>query len=323
MISAANADDKKIYSDWVVNSDEIAADVARKELKDPAKSLQILNGFEERIAGAKDPKSAHLYAMQIRIGAFMDSGDLDQATKALFTLLAVDEGAGQGLMFQISHTIDRDMDAAKAAGNVDEQKKLAMDQAQLSSLILSWASKSKDPKVHAELPNYQRFSADSKRRAAELADNPAMKQKALNDALADYQALNKILPDDPAAQQGIGLVQFDLGNYAEAIKYLSPLVTGKKIGAPTELVGPAEAQHEVENTDFWQANYELVKSMVELAKKEPKDPRSQESLKTANSYVGALYVIHGKKAGGSVYRDDFDKLRAELAQLVKQSNPSR
>jgi hypothetical protein len=82
------------------------------------------------------------------------------------------------------------------------------------------------------------------------------------------------------------------------------------------MTGPADTQHEVENVDFWQANYELIKSMVELAKKDPKDPKSQKSLHDANIYLGTLYITYGKKAGGTTYHDEFETLRAELAKLV-------
>ncbi len=307
--AATSPDDVATARGYVKGADEIAADVSRSVLKEPAKTLEILTGFEDRIAGDKDAAAAHLYALQLRINAQLDLGKVTDATKLLFDLLAVDEAAGQNLMFAVSKKINDDMQSAKSAGNIAEEKKLSLDQAQLSSVMLDWATKSKDPKVQKDLPSYRRFSADSKRKAAELVDDPDVKHKQLVDALADYQALNKMLPDDSGAMEGIAYCQYDLGNYEEAIKFLSPLVTGKKVGEPFITEGTGEAAHETENVDFWQANYELINSMVQLSKKDPKDPKSAKYLQDAKSYVGVLFITYGQKTGGNAFHKEFEALR--------------
>jgi predicted negative regulator of RcsB-dependent stress response len=317
--NATSEADRKIYVERVVIADEYAAELSRSELKDPAKSEQMLEGFEARIASAKDPAAAHIIALRIRISDYMDQGKIDDAIKALVNLLNADQAAGQGLMFEVLSAVSRDMDAAKVANNLPEQRKLAAYKAQISDFVVDWAKKNKDPKVVAKLPGIELAAAEAKKDAGELIQNPAEKQKALTDALHDYQALLNT-PDEQvklAAQLGVGLDQYDLQNYDEAVKFLSPLVTGKKVGDAFIMDGPPGAQHEVENTQFWEANFKLVKSMTELAKKNPNAPKSKEDLKTARSYVGVLYITYGKKAGGTTYRNDFDQLRAELDQLVK------
>jgi hypothetical protein len=317
--SATSEADKKIYVQWAVVADECAASLTRSELKDPAKSLKILDGFEDRVAASADPAKAHTVALQIRIGDYMDSGNINQAVKELLALLNTDQTAGQGLMFSVLDTVSRDMDAAKTAGNKDEVKKLAQDKADLSAFVVDWASKNKDPKVLSQLPIFQRFDADSQKDAAELIDDPSIRREKLTDALHKYQAIVNTPNNEQlqlAAQQGIGLVQFDLQNYDEAIKFLSPLVTQHKVGEAMIMDGPPGAQHEVDNPQFWQANYELIKSMVESAKKNPRDSKSAETLKNANSYLLTQYVIYGNKTGGTQYHDDYEKLKTELAKLV-------
>ena len=308
---------KKKYVEWVVNADQIAADLTRRELKDPAKSLQILDGFENKIAGAKDPQRAHVSALQIRINDFMDAGKIDQATQTLVTLLATDETQGQGLMFDVLKTVGHDMDNAKGAGDVTELKKLAQDQAQLSGFVVDWATKNKDPKVQAQLGQFQLFSADSKREAAELTDDPQTRQKQLDEALKSFQGLLDKDPDNLAAQQGVGLVQYDLQHYQQAVDALSPLITNKKVGDPVEVVTVNGAEQIIENTQYWEANYKMLRSLVELARQNPNDPQAQKYLSDANSYVGTLYILNGKKTGGKTYHDDFEKLKTEIAGLVK------
>jgi hypothetical protein len=319
LLTSAKTDaDRQKYVQWVITSDEIGADAARAQLKDPARSLSLLEGFESRISSAAAPADAdkaHVQALQLRISDYMDLGKVDEATKTLVDLMNVNQAQGQGLMFDVLKTVGHDMDVAKAEHNTAELKKLAVDQAQLSGFVVDWASKNKDPKVQAALPQYQLFDADSKREAAELVDDPAARNAALTGALKTYQALYNFNKDNAAAEQGVGLVQYDMGNFQAAADALSPLVTGKKIGEPTIPAADATGVPQ-ENTAYWETNYKLIKSLLEVCKKTPTDPAARQHLSDASSYLGGLYIINGKKTGGTLYHEDFDKLKTDIAAVL-------
>jgi tetratricopeptide (TPR) repeat protein len=316
LATAKTEEEKKPWAWRVRLADWEAAHLANSVLKDPGMALQILDGYEARVAPASDPTAA-VDAMSIRTSAYLALGKTDDAMKILFDLLKIDEEKGKNLMFSVRDAIVADMAAARLANNIVDQRKYSLDLAELSTAILSWASKSSDAKVKQALPAFQLISADSKRTAAELAADPKIKLEQLNLALADYRGLAQQHPDDAAAQQGIGYTQFDLQHWDEAIKYLAPLVNGKKVGEPYLLTGPAGAEVETENTDFWQANYELVKAMVEQAKKNPKSAESQKAFTQAGQYIGALYVTYpADKVGGKTFHQEYENLKNEVAGLT-------
>ena len=316
--TATAPDLKKTYLEWVTNADEIAADLTRRELKDPAKSLAMMDGFEAKIDGAPDADKAHIQALQLRINDYMDLGRIDDATKTLVDLLSANPAEGQTLMFGVLKTVDHDMDLARAAGNTADLKKLAQDRAELSGFVVSWAGKSKDPKEQARLPQYQLYDADSKREAAELLDDPTARKARLTEALKEYIDLNQKDPNNLAAQLGLGLANYSLGQYQQAIDFLAPLIDVTKALQPTEEITTNGITQRVENAQFWEANYKRLKSLVELYKQHPTDSQYQKDLNDANSYLGSLYIINGKNTGGKSYHDDFEKLKTEIAQLLKK-----
>jgi len=205
------------------------------------------------------------------------------------------------------------MATAKSTGNTTELKKLAQDRAQLSGFVVTWGTKTKDPK----LDTYLLYDADSKREAAELVDDPTARKAGLEAAYSEYKALLQKKPDDPATQLGLGLTAYSLGHYQEAVDNLAPLMDTTKVLHPTkEITGPGGVTQIVEDPQFWEANYKRLKSLVELYKQNPKDDKFQKDLSDAHSYLGSLYIINGKKTGGSSYHEEFDKLKAEIDGLL-------
>jgi hypothetical protein len=305
---------KKKYLEWVVVADQIAADLSRRELHDPAKSLEILTGFEEKIKGAKDEKTADLNAMRLRVSDYIDLGKVDEATRTLQKLLVVNPAAGAALLNDVLKAVRRDKDAAQVAGNMAEVKTLAADQAILSGFML--AAVEKDPKLSARVPEFRLYDANSKREAAELVDDPAARKSGLEAALKQYQLVfNQHVNegDDLAAQQGMGLCQYDLGDYAAAVTSLAPLV--KKL-APTETVMVNGISETRENGDFWEANYKLFRSALELFKAKPHDAEAKDIAESARTKVLNQFIIFGPKTGGAKYHDDYAKLKEEMLKAM-------
>ena len=85
-----------------------AAISARRDLKDPAKSLQWLADFDQKIAGLSNAKSFGQAVTVQQVNDYMDQGKTPEATAALLKLLNDDPDAGEGLMFDLIHQIDHD-----------------------------------------------------------------------------------------------------------------------------------------------------------------------------------------------------------------------
>ncbi len=319
--AATSAEEKAKYVEWVATCDEIAADLTLRELKKPEQALQILTGYEDRIAGSKNADKAHLDALQLRIAAYMAAGKTQDAVSTLIPLMQANPAEGQGLMFDVLKGVEHDEDEAKDPA---AKKVLAAAKATLSSFVVDWASKSKEPKVQAAVPSYQLYDADAKREAAELNDDPVEKKANLQAALQGYQALQQRFKDDTsptsladAALQGVGLTQYDLGNYQAAIDALSVLIANKKVGEPMMPIGPGDAQKMVPNPQFWETNYKDIRSIVEIYKQNPNGPDAAKNLEAARQYVETLFLTNTKNTGGESYHDDFEKLRTEIPALQK------
>ena len=287
-----------------------AAISARRDLKDPAKSLQWLADFDQKIAGLSNAKSFGQAVTVQQVNDYMDQGKTPEATAALLKLLNDDPDAGEGLMFDLIHQIDHDLGVARGNHDVDAERKLADNKAQLSGFLVKYAQTNKNPEVRAQLPAYRLYDADSKRQAAELDANTAVKQGNLNAALAQYQTLKAIgglSPDAVAALDlGIADTQYDLGQYAAAVKSFAPVMT--KVGQPFLTTnGVQEA-----NPQYWETYYKQLRSIAEVAKSAPADAQAQKDLTVAKQKVTSFFILYGDKTGGPGYHDDFVDLAKQL-----------
>ncbi len=318
MYSNAKDDaEKKKYQQWVVVSNQIAADLSHKELNDTDRSLKYLDAVEDKIAGTRDERTARMNVMRLRIIDYIGISKLDDATKTLVKLLDADPAAGEKLLFEVLQTVHREKDAAEAAGNTVELKKLAADQATLTGLVVDFASKK--PEYAPRMVGFRLFDADSKREVAELVDDAEARKQSLNAALKQYEFLHSQNPDeltDLAAQQGIGLTQYALGNYPEAVKALAPLVTGKKVGLPVEDVVENDVHVQRENTQYWEANYKLFNAALEQYKAAPKDDAAIRTAQLARGQVVNLFIIYGANTGGKKFHADFVQLKDEMAKAL-------
>jgi hypothetical protein len=315
LTNATTTDDKAKYADWVVLADGVAADVARSVLKKPDESLEILTGYENRIAGAKDPQSAHINALKLRVSDYLDLKKVDDAVNTVVALLKENPEKGQDLMFDVLKTVEHEKDIAT---ELVAKRDLAAAKATLSDFVVEWATKKND----SQLATYQLYAADAKREAAELAQDPRVKQAGLQEALRDYTLLNSRKPND-AYTLGIGLTQYDLGNYKEAMKALGSLVTGNKVGQPMMTMNVGGVEKQVDNPQYWECNYKDCRSVVEVYKQNRNDPTAQQDLKLTGQWVGALFISNGSHTGGTTYHDDFIALKNEIAELEGGTKPAK
>jgi hypothetical protein len=111
---------------------------------------------------------------------------------------------------------------------------------------------------------------------------------------------------------GIGLAAFELGDYKLAQEDLGRLVVDRKLGS-AKLEKTDEKTNEsvyVDNENYWEAWYKLLKSNVELYKKNKNDEVAKAGYESAQAGLKRLYVQGD--VGGQKWKDEFDALRAEI-----------
>jgi hypothetical protein len=311
--SAASPEEKTKYNSMLVRTALLAADLASREQRNPKRTLDLLNGFEDKVKGSPNEQDLLFEALALRVNSYMELGKTNDATSTLVQLLNTKQGdQGPALVFDLLKKLDTDMDRARAAGDMAEVRQLAQNRATLSGFLVTWAEDNQDPKIKTLAPRYKVFDASTKELAAELTDDPAAKKAGLEAALKQYQDLADAKDPNPQVALGLGFVQFDLGNYKAAKDALGPLITSKKVGTPVVQITENGEPKDVENTQYWEAHYKLLRAIVEDAKQKPNDAQAQSDLEAAKGFLKRLYVQWPQTIGGKKYHDDFERLRAEI-----------
>jgi hypothetical protein len=286
----------------------LAADITRQHDNDPQRVLQLLNGFENSVAGLPDAKSLINGALFLRVQADMQLGRDNDATQTLVQYLnATSAAEGEQTVHDLLLTLSNQLDKARAAGDTAAEAALAANRATLSGFLVKWASDSSDPKIRAYAYTYRRFDADVKRQAAELQTDPAVRQRDLQAALALYKQLqspanvtlyqaglepgaDKEYPD-PLVMLGIGLISYDLGDCHAVKSTLGPLIQNEKLGE--------------DNDEYWEATFKLLDCMHTLAASGDKDTTEADVQKS----LKIVYLIWRDGTGGKKWHDKFEQLR--------------
>ena len=266
-------------------------------------------------------------ALYLRVGSLMSAGRFDDATAALVELQNQTGGReGSDIIFDLLNRLDADFGAAESSGDADRMRTLAQNRAKLSGFLVGRARGNNDPKLRARLYSYSVYDAESKRRAGTLAKDEKQLREALDafrrlltpDMLALYRQESaenpKIDPNYPAPNVllGVGLASFELRDYKAAQENLGRLLVDKKLGS-ADLPKVDEKTNEttyVDNEPYWEANYKLLRSNVELYKQNKDDPKAKEAFENTKAYLKQLY-IRGD-VGGEKWKDEFEALRKEI-----------
>ena len=313
LASATTDGDRQRFKSMLASTALIAADLSLRELKDPTRTVALLDGFEQKVHGSSTEQDQLGEALFLRVNAYMDLGKSTEATNALVQLLQTKKGDdGPALVFDLLKKLDVDMDQARAKNDTAEVAQLAGNRAALSGFLVSWAENNADPKIKALTPRYKAFDASTQQLAAELNPDPAARKAGLEAALKRYKDLLDPAAPDPAVQLGLGLVSYDLGDFKTAEDNLSPLVVNKKLGRETQVITENGAPKVVDNAQYWEAVLRLLQSTAKVAEQNPNDAAAQKNLDDAKTYLKQLYVEWPKTIGGQKYHDDFETLRTQL-----------
>jgi tetratricopeptide (TPR) repeat protein len=305
--------------------------MARREQNDPKRTLQLLENFEQVSQGLPNQQELIGSVLYTRVQAYMQLGNSDAATKTLVALLKSKPGGeGASIVYNLLQKLNDELDAARVAQNRERMQVLARNRAQLSGFLVDWARNNEDPNIRKFTYSYSVFDADTKHLAATLEEDPAARKAGLEKALELYNklespesvelyraTLDPNAPDknypDRAVTLGIGLIAYDLGDYAEAQRRLGRLLTDRKLGNPTTAVPDESGQTKiVENDQYWEATLKLMRSNLALAAANPGDANAQTAKEGTIGYLKELYVRWGKDVGGKRWSSEFEKLRSEL-----------
>ena len=304
----------------VVRTKLLAAELARVDQKDPNRAIALLADFEQAAKGLPNENALRNEALLIRVQSLMAQGKFNGAAESLQTLLK-SQGGGQGaaIVYSLLVKLDADFDKAQQAGDTETMRKIARNRASLSGNLVQWARSNPDPRIQQFTYRYSVYEADTKLRAADVEPDAAEKSKLYDEALKLYTALDSpenlaayraTLPAteqatagyDPAVKRGIAMLQYDLGNFAEAQKNLAILLKDGRLGSPLMDVEKDGQMRTVDNDAYWEAVLKLVRSNLKLG----------ADVEEQKTFLKSLYIRWGDHVGGNKWKEQFDQLKSEL-----------
>src|SRR5262249_33815978 len=118
-MAAARSDaERSSLRSMLAGTSIIAADVARRELKDPQRALKLLENLESTVQGLSNSEQLVNEAMYIRVQSYMASERYTDATQELVKLLSKTEGAhGAQIVYNLLEKLNADFERAQSAGD--------------------------------------------------------------------------------------------------------------------------------------------------------------------------------------------------------------
>ena len=303
------------------------AEVAAGETNDPQKVLKALEQFEAEVAGMPGARDMLNRAIFLRVKSLMGAGKYDDATRALVGLLEKSGGQeGQEIVFDLLSRLNDDFAEAEAAGDQKAMQQLAQNRARLSGFLVNWAKNNKNPDINKRVYSYSVYDAESKLLAGTLAKDQGQVKAAL-EAFGKLQAPEmvalykkevagnaKIDPDypHPNVLLGVGRGAFEVGDFKTVQATIGKLVADRKLGsAKLEKVDEKTGESNyVDNENYWEAWYKLLRANVELYKQNKNDPAAMAAYDSARAGLKRLY-IQGD-VGGAKWKQKFEALRKEI-----------
>jgi hypothetical protein len=316
---AATSDEKDRQS-MTVRTKLLAAELARVDQKDPARAIALLADFESAAKGLPNQASLLNEALLIRVQSLMGLGKFNEAADSLQTLLKTQNGGqGAAIVYSLLVKLDADFDKAQQAGDTESMRKIARNRAALSGNLVAWARDNPDPRIKQFAYRYSVYEADTKARAADVESDPTERAKLFDEALKLYTNLESpeslaayratLSPAqqasasyDPAVKRSVAMLQYDLGNYAEAQKGLAVLLKDGRLGSPLMDTEQDGQFHTTDNDAYWEAVLKLIRSNLKL----------NADVEAQKTFLKNLYIRWGDHVGGKKWTGDFEKLRLEL-----------
>lgn len=246
-------------------------------------AINMLANIEDEVKGLPGEVDLLSQALYMRIEYMMNLGKSEEALQSLSKYIETRGEESLQMLSRMIEELNTEFDLARNNNNTARMAELAGHQSTVSRFLVEQVSKSKNPKVAALLPDYRRFYANSLQKAAVLEKDEVKKRGyfdlALKTLTEDFNKLgNDPLDPDPekALKQtsrltkmelDMALLHFELGNYEKSQPIFLKLLDGKKLGKPMieqEVAGETKL---VYNEVYWEVNYKLLETNLEIAKK--------------------------------------------------------
>lgn len=309
----------------------LGADVALRDQKQPARAVELLNGYEEAAKGLPGEEGMLGEVLLIRVQSFVQLGKVTEATDQLVKLAQSKPDTAGQIVFNLLQKLDEQVTAAETAGRTDEIKEGERNRAMLTPFLVDWASKHSNPDIKKLTYTYSVFDADTQRRAAELSEDPAKRKTLLEAAVKRFKELDSeasvkeyiaSLPKekqakakyDPQVKFGLGRAYFAQGDFKEARLMFALLARDKVLGSgyltkEDKATGLFEVK---DNPSYWEAMYKLIKSNLGLNE-------NQQNMKV---FLANLALDNGEKIGGERWKKEFQELLKELQVEIPKPEES-
>jgi hypothetical protein len=307
------------------------------EKPDWPRVLKTLEGFEARTADLPNREGLDRAGQNIRIRAYVGSGQPEKAGEVLDALIKTGDARAAGLAYGILQQLNVEFDKVKTAGDMGRARNILKLRASLSLALVDSTAKSTKPEMQARVYAFRRYAADAQRQYGESlegAERIAQLQKAKTAFLNlrspaiinEYKAMvlerkknnpeDKTDPDapDPSVQLGLALVSYGLEDWKTAAVELKNLRFTGKLGTRTLIERDPITNEEkvVPNDQYWEANYKYYSAVVKWAAAAPNDDDAAKELDAVKIMLRRDYVAGPDEVGGPKWHEQFEELRKQL-----------
>lgn len=296
----------------------LGADIARTELKDPARAVALLGNVEEMVAGLPDQSQLLGEAMFTRIQANMQLGRSDEAVEGLVQLLNKSGGEqGATIVFNMLSKLEADFSAAETANDRPRMAKLQADRAALTPYLVKWSENNPRAEIAKSAYSYRVYDAETQRLAAEFVEDEGQRTQKRANALKLFESLDtpegrqqykasRTTPDrlgyDPQVLLGMARIRFSNGEWVAARDAFARLLSDRALGTPVSTVTDAGQVRQIDNEVYWEATARLIRSKVSAA----------DDVDSVKTFLREQYVRWADRVGGVKWKAEFDSLRQEL-----------
>jgi tetratricopeptide (TPR) repeat protein len=300
-----------------VRTNLLAADLAKHDRgaernKSLERALGLLANFEKDVEGVANANNLLGEALFIRVNALMSLKRSDEALANLGKFLETRSGDdGIRIVYEMLESLNKEFQQAEQNKNQGRMAELAGHRAKVSGYLVDRVTRSTNPEVKKLEGKYRMFEAGALQQAAVLEKDEKKREGYLEQAMGIFEEARKTSPGDKGIELNIALVNYDLGKYAEAQPVLVRYLTEGWLGKPRVAVSGPEGERMVDNNQYWDAMYRLLRCNVALANAGAAGYDAAKLMEETKLKLKQLYIQWGTP-GGARWGEKFDVLRKEI-----------
>jgi hypothetical protein len=332
-LSSADPETTRLIRIRLAQTRLVAADVALVDQKDPNRALQLLEGFEQTVAGLPNADNLISQVLLIRVKSYVQTNQVEKGVQQIQALADQRPREAMQIIFDLMDKLNEQVVNAESAGRRDEIANLERTRAELTPVLVKLIDQSNNPELKKFQYQIALYDADQQRRAAELTENPDRRKSLLQAALKRFEQLDsreqfaqyiESLPKDrqdrarrigydPQVKLGLARTHFALGNWDAARQPLAVLFRDKVLGDGIVVkFGPDGTPENVDNPTYWEAVFMLMRSNLAL----------NEGIDAMKTWLTTLTNTWKSDLGGQRWSEAFRQLQTDLGvQPVSETGP--